>query len=543
MTVITITPLMWTMAVLPIVALLFLMVGMRWPAKHAAPVSLGIVAVVAAIFYQAGPTTIVLEGLKGSWQALSILIVIFPAIFIFEITNETKAFQVFNAGMQRIAPNELLQILILGWCFTSFLQGITGFGVPVAVGAPLLVGLGVSPIWAVIIPPIGHSWGNTFGTLALAWDAMSGLTGLYLDPEMYLRTAFLAAVLIGMWNAASGILICLFYGGIRGLKKGFLAVLVISLIQGVGQLLFTQFNTTLATFVPASAALLVGILLGRTKMYGEPWKLEDSRIMRKEDDATGASDGLQHEGPKDMTLHHAFLPYYALTAITLIVLLIPPVRSVASTLRIGFAFPETTTGLGIINPATQMFAPITVFTHAGVFLLTGALIGFFFYSGRGWIKEKGGSAVWQRTIKRTIPASITVVSLVTMSRIMIGTGQIEVLAQGVALVLGSQYVLLAPMVGVLGSFMTSSNMASNILFGAFQETTARLLYLDTAVMLAAQTAGGAIGTTIAPGNIVLGVTTVGILGQEGAVLKKILPITVFFGALMGVVAYALMFFL
>ena len=53
----------------------------------------------------------------------------------------------------------------------QLLQGITGFGVPVAVGAPLLIGIGMRPFWAVIIPLLAHTWGNTYGTLGAAWDS------------------------------------------------------------------------------------------------------------------------------------------------------------------------------------------------------------------------------------------------------------------------------------------------------------------------------------------------------------------------------------
>jgi lactate permease len=78
-------------------------------------------------------------------------------------------------------------------------------------------------------------------------------------------------------------------------------------------------------------------------------------------------------------------------------------------------------------------------------------------------------------------------------------------------------------------------MASNILFGEFQLTSARLLGLNAAAILGAQTAGGAIGTAIAPGNIILGTTTAGILGQEGLILKKLLPITLFASLLIGII--------
>ena len=67
-------------------------------------------------------------------------------------------------------------------------------------------------------------------------------------------------------------------------------------------------------------------------------------------------------------------------------------------------------------------------------------------------------------------------------------------------------------------------MASNILFGPFQMATAQLLGLNTAQVLGAQTAGGAIGSAICPGNIILGTTTTGLLGSEGQVLRRLLPI-------------------
>ena len=96
-------------------------------------------------------------------------------------------------------------------------------------------------------------------------------------------------------------------------------------------------------------------------------------------------------------------------------------------------------------------------------------------------------------------------------------------------------IVLAPLVGLLGSFMTSSNMASNILFGDFQLTTANILSIDSAPILGSQTAGGSIGNTISPGNIILGTTTAGIIGKEGIILKKILPIATAAAIIIGVI--------
>ena len=69
-----------------------------------------------------------------------ILFIIWTAILLYQAGQEANAFLVIKNELSKLIPNELLLILALGWIFVSFLQGITGFGVPVAVGAPLLIG-------------------------------------------------------------------------------------------------------------------------------------------------------------------------------------------------------------------------------------------------------------------------------------------------------------------------------------------------------------------------------------------------------------------
>ena len=135
-----------------------------------------------------------------------------------------------------------------------------------------------------------------------------------------------------------------------------------------------------------------------------------------------------------------------------------------------------------------------------------------------------------------MPSTLTIISLIIISKLMSGSGQIYVLSQGIAKVISKSYIFISPFIGLLGSFITSSNMASNILFGSFQETTARALNLNLSLTLAAQTVGGSIGSTLAPGNIILGAMTTNILGKEDKILKKIMPISVLSAALIGLIA-------
>ncbi len=522
---------MWIMAFLPIVVLLVLMMKFKWGATEAAPVGLMITIFTGMTLFKADVQLIASESAKGIWNAMIILLIVWTAILMYQVGDEAKAFQVIRNGMRKLLPNELLLVLAMGWVFESFLQGITGFGVPVAVGAPLLIGIGVKPIWAVIIPLFGQSWGNTFGTLGAAWDSLAMSANLVSGTEEYLTTAIWTAAFIWFWNAVSGFAVCWFYAKGKGLKKGFAAVMILSLIQGGGELVLSSINTTIACFVPSCISLVVILLLGKMKMYKEKWSIEESPIMER-----GFFEESHAQEPDDMTLLQAFVPYILLSLLTLVVLTVKPINEFLSRISFGFAFLETRTGLGHVNPASECFSPLTLFTHASMFLFVSAVIGLLYYKKHGWIKSGGAKRAFIKSVTMTMPSGIAVIGLVIMSKIMDGTGQTVVLANGIANVLGKFYVILAPFVGLLGTFMTGSNMSSNILFGGFQVTTAQLLDVNVSAVLGAQSAGGAIGSAVSPSKIILGTTTANILGSEGEVLRKIIaitaPVTIAIGAVL-----------
>ena len=209
---------MWLMAVVPIVILILLMVKFHWGAAEAAPIGLLAAFIISIVFYKSNFELIGLESAKGIWTSLNVIFIILPAILIYEITNEAKAFDAIRNGLKKFTSNELLQIMAIGWVFASFLQGITGFGVPIAVCAPLLVGLGVKPVWAVVIALLGQAWGNTFGTLAVAWDALVSTTGI--QGSSVIETAVWASLFIWIINVATGIIISWAYGRWAAVKKG-----------------------------------------------------------------------------------------------------------------------------------------------------------------------------------------------------------------------------------------------------------------------------------------------------------------------------------
>ena len=124
-----------------------------------------------------------------------------------------------------------------------------------------------------------------------------------------------------------------------------------------------------------------------------------------------------------------------------------------------------------------------------------------------------------------------------MSKFLSSSGQIYVLSQGIVTVMGSYYVIAAPFFGMLGSFITSSNMSSNILLGNFQSTAAQILDVNPAVTVALQTVGGVLGDAFAPGCVIMGISTTGFSGAEGKILRAIVPVSAACAVLFGSFAF------
>lgn len=511
----------WTAALLPILVLLILLLIFQWSAARAAIAGMVVTVVTGFLVYKATPFLIVAEGAKGVWNAFIILIIVWTAVLLYQVGEEAGAYRVIRSGMRKLFPNELMLVLTMGWIFESFLQGITGFGVPVAVGAPLLTGLGVTPLYAIVIPLLGQAWGNTFGTLGAAWDSLVLSAGLVSGSKEYVTAALWTAAFIWLWDFVCGFAVCWFYGKWRAVKKGLPAVVLLAMIQGGGEFLMARVNTTICCFIPACLSLLAALLLGRTSLYNREWSVQDSPMMSRE-----GSEGKtvpEEETENQMTLVQAFAPYFFLSVLSLTVLLCGPLNRCLGRFVLTVHFPETQTGYGFVNVASEgTLAPLT---HASMFLLLSALGGIVYYSLHGWIREGGVRRIFVRSFSMICPSAVSIIALVIMSKIMDGCGQTQVLANGIAGVLGKAYMLLAPFIGFLGTFMTGSNMSSNILFGGFQMTTAKLLHTNVAAVLGAQSAGGCIGSAVSPSKIVLGTTTAGIVGEEGKVLKKVMVIT------------------
>jgi lactate permease len=527
----------WLLAVLPIVALLVFLVPLKWRAPEAGPMAMFTAAIVALLAFRTPWDTLAVAGAKGVWDAIFILYVIWPALLLYQITKQAGAYDALRQGIAKFSRNDLFIILALAWVFASFLQGIAGFGAPVAVVVPLLIAMGVKPIQAVAMGVVAHAWARFFGTLGVGWLATLRVANL----EDVVRAAYESALLIVIPTYLGGLLVVWLYGKGPAVRHAWPLVLILGTILGVGQLLVALISPELSTFLAAAVAMLALYPLSRWKKYGEPIPREE---IPERPGMVERPVSEQKEAAPVMSLSMSFLPYVVLTAVTLGVLLIPALNAIMRQLQVGLPFPAVETGFGIQNAAVARYAPITVFTHPGMMLLITSIVVWIVYSAggyyRAWAERHKPESIWSALLIDAVPASVPVIAFLVTSRILDHSGQVLTLAYGMAAVSPPLvYAGIASVIGALGAFMTSSSTASNVLFGGVQSSVAQLHGMAGETIIAAQAGGSAYGNAIAPANIVLGTSVAGVKGQEGAVLRTTMPWTILVAVLTGLATIAL----
>ena len=226
--------------------------------------------------------------------------------------------------------------------------------------------------------------------------------GLNEAMPLYWQSALWTAALLFAMNLVSGLLVCWFYGRGAALRRGLPAVLVLSLVQGGGELLMSQVNTTLCCFIPCCLALVVSLLLGRLPLYNTPWELENSRAMKP-----SRGTLLSEQAPQGMGILHAFSPYLVMTAFSLVCLLIPSVKRALAGVSVSLHIPAVVSGGTAITEEVSGFSPLSL-TNAGVFLFLAAGFGSFYFRRRGWLTAGSGQQILRDSLKKAWPSSVSV---------------------------------------------------------------------------------------------------------------------------------------
>lgn len=428
---------------------------------------------------------------KGFLLTLNVLYILWTALFLYHLADQVGGVRAIAQALQRVIPDTGWLIVIQAWMFTGLLENVAGFGLPITIGAPMLVALGVPPLVAVAASAIGHSWAVTSSGMALAFRALADIT--HTDQAaLFPDTAILLAITILLTGLASAWVL----GQLKHWRKVILLALIVSATLAITGLLGL---IPISSYIAAIVGILMGVLLGRKPANWKPGK------------------------ERNENLFSGVLTYGFLIAAIMLVTLIKPVNTFFSQFTWTLAFPAATSALGFVTPAGNGYI-FRFLMHPGTFiLLTTVLSIFLFPRIKGYQVGKAGVAL-QRTLKSAIPPTLGTLFMIGLATLMEHTGMTLQLAQGLSNLVGSVYPLFAALIGMAGTFVTGSNTNSNVLFGVLQKNVAELLKLSPVVILAAQTVGGALGSMIAPAKLAVGSSTTAVKGQEGDILRMTLPI-------------------
>jgi len=496
----------WLLAFLPVLVVVVMMLVFRWGGSRAGALGWLTAVLVALFFFGAGFELLAVAQVKAILLSLDVLYIIWAALLLFNIAREAGAIRMIGQTLPRLTGDRVMQSLLIGWLMVTFLQGLGGFGVPVAVCAPMLVGLGYSPVQAVAMASLGDGWAVTFGSLGTSFQSLMAVTGL-----SYEALGPLSAILIGIAGFPSGLLVAVIGNGWRSLKRALLPTLFLSLAMGITQyFLVVNGLWTLGTTGASVIGLLFGFLLVRLPTF------------RNHADKADALEISVDERDRGKSLWLSLLGYEILVVLAFVINLVTPIKSFLSQVIFSLDFPEVSTRYGWVTAAGPGRG-INVFAHPGAILLYSCIFSFFIYRKLGYLEKGALKKIFGNVFKSGVNSSLGILAMVGVASIMMHAGMTYLLAEGLSVSFSREiYPAVAPFIGALGAFITGSNTNSNVLFGVLQQSTAQLLNLSVPLILAAQTAGGSLGSVLAPAKVIVGCSTVGLSGKEGEVMRKLL---------------------
>jgi len=107
-----------------------------------------------------------------------VCLIIFAAIFLYDMCVITGHFETVKYTIVTVSKDRRVLTLLLAYCFSSFIEGATGFSTPVALSAALLIGIGVAPLKAARAALLGNTVAVTFGGVGIAVSTLASVTTL-----------------------------------------------------------------------------------------------------------------------------------------------------------------------------------------------------------------------------------------------------------------------------------------------------------------------------------------------------------------------------
>ena len=487
-------------AALPVLAVLLLLGALRRPAWQAALAGLLVGLVVSVTLWKL-PLGLALDAVANGavFAAWPIMWTVVTALLLYNISVESGYFDALRRWIMGNVPNDRRVVLVVvGFCFGALLEGVSGFGTPVAITSAMLIMIGMRPIDALVYVLMFDTAPVAFGALGIPITVLGSVTslpaaqlGMMVGRQLPFIALLLPFYVIGV------------YGGLRSIK----ALWPVLLVAG-GSFALLQFGSSnfldyALTDVFASMGSLIATLLFL-------------KVWHPAHDPEFAIGAVTHDaGPADSRIApwQGLIPWVVVTGVVIVWSSLK-IATIAQK-KISWPGLDKAVSITLYNgkpyEAVWAFQPLATGTAILVACVVTALVVRL--SPRELVR------CLVRTLRQTWLAILTVMSIMGLAYLMNYSGLSYSLGAGVA-ASGQLFVFLSPFLGWIAVMLSGSDSSGNALFGNLQVVAARQLGLNPVLFAAANSSGGVMGKMISPQNITTGVSVVGMAGQEGKVFAR-----------------------
>jgi len=473
------------LALCPFLVFMVLLLSKKASLLNTAIITLCLVTLAMIFGWQILPNYLLYSFIKGFWVAFDIFIIIFGAIFFLEVLEKEKIIDNLISLLEGLSKDYRVKIIILAWFLESFLEGTTGFGAPLVIVAPLLVGLGLSPMTAVVICLLGNSTSNLFG--AVGAPIRIGFAGL--NTSLIPRHAA-SLNLVGL--IVPTFMLWVLSGQHQDRQKYFWEALPFALWSGfafvVPSLLITNLGQEFPSILGAAVGLSLVILTIRLKIF-VPKKI---RTLKEEQRLIAT-----------LPIGKVVFPYLLLISFLIL-----------GKIWLGAKGIDFLIG-GEIKHRFSCFNP------GFAFILAGALVVY--------LEKKQKQIIFQSlstALKRTLEPFSVIVCLSAVVQLMTYSNYNYSGLPSVLNLLAKNFEtpllpFWSPFIGAFGSFLTGSITISNLMFGNFLNLASNAIKLDANKILALEAVGAAAGNMLALADMLVVETIVGLKHQEREILKAV----------------------
>jgi lactate permease len=537
-------------AAIPIFVLLGAIAFLRIKAHLAALLGLIASLVVAILLFGMPPQMACLAaGFGAAYGLLPIGWIILNVLFLYQLTIEKGYFQILQSSIASVTKDRRLQLLLIAFSFGAFFEGAAGFGTPVAVTGAIMIGLGFKPLAASGLCLIANTAPVAFGALGTPVIALSAVTGLNLNElsSMIGRQLPLFSLIIPFW-------LILAFAGFRGMLGIWPAILVAGVFFAAPQFLISNFHGPWLVDIGSSLTSMAALVLFlKVWQPGTLWLSTDRHTEEKDADDAHSNAGLADpKGPVQETLVprqgsadaiRAWMPWIIL-CVCVFVWGIPQFKGVVDT---WFNPKIPVFGLDklvqkmpplVTKPAPEAAVyAFSLLSATGTGILAAALIGgsIMGFSPMHLIRCYG------HTLKLVRFSLITIACMLALGYVTRYSGTDAALGLAFAQT-GLLYPIFGTMLGWLGTALTGSDTASNVLFGGLQKITSQQLGLNPVLMAAANSSGGVMGKMVDAQSIVVASTATRWYGHESEILRFVFWHSIALAFLVGLLVMAMAHF-